>query len=123
MKGLHIFLVTFEDSVYTLRFCFGIPGKRADQGNDNHGNRHSGNTHFRRLGCGGRETGVQGDYQGSAAYGDQTGKNTGKSSDIGDLLREQAPDARADEAAGNNTPGEGHQTDDNWDILCLEFTN
>ena len=117
---LQIFPVTFEYLFYTIRFLLRIPGKRTDQGYDHHGDCHSGDTHFRGFGCGGRETGVQGDYQGSTADGDQPGKDTRKGTGLGNFLREQAPDVRSDEAAGNNTPGEGHQADDDGDIPGCE---
>ena len=104
LLGLFDFLVAAEEFAHTIGLCFGISGKRADQRNDHHGNCHSGNTHFRGLGCCGRETGVQGDDQSSAADSDQTGKDTGKSTGLGNLLREQTPDVGTDEASGYNTP-------------------
>ena len=42
------------------------------------------------------------------------------SAELCDLPGEQTPDVRADEAAGNKTPGEGHQADDDGNVAGSE---
>ena len=55
---LHFFLIAFKDLMNPLDLCCIVPGNCADHRNHNHGNCHGRNTHFRRFGCSGRETGV-----------------------------------------------------------------
>ena len=117
---LHNFVIAIKDLIHPFLVCFLILCECADQGNDDHGDGHGADAHFRRLcrSCG--ESGVQGDDQGRTAHGDQAGQNAGKGTGLRDLFGEQAPDVRSDEAAGNNAPGEGHQADDDGDVLRCE---
>ena len=98
-----------------------VLGERTYDRNDYHRDSHSRNAHFGRLGSGGGEAGVQRDHKGSAAYSEQTGQDTGACADFGDLPGEQTPHIRADEAAGNNAPGEGHKADDYRYVLRCEY--
>ena len=110
-------LVAFEDFVHALRFFLLVLGKEADQGDDDHGDCHGANAHFGGFCGGGGKSVREGDEQGCSAHGEKTGKDSCVTPDLGDLLGEQTPDVGSDEAAGNESPGEGHEADDDGNVL------
>ena len=112
------FAVAREDVVNSFFLFSRVGSKQAYDGNNDEGDRHCGNAHFRGLGCGNVKTRCEGDHKCCAANGQQAGKNTCVCADLGDPFGEQPPNVRADEAARNNPPREGHKADDDRDVSC-----